>query len=113
MADQAAIIESKKRKLQELDDANGETYNVIQSHVKDFAMDTTGVRLHMLIELLKDKVGDEEFWLDFEIEFHEKVKEALEPMLAQVQARIQRSKLSVVKKPESKLLGADGRPLRG
>lgn len=111
MTDHEKILASKRAKVAELDDANGETYNTIRAAAPDFGMDTTGVRLHMLIERLKTTFADEEFWLDFEIEFHESVKEALEPVLQKVQTAKQRSKLSVVKKPPSKLLGADGRPL--
>jgi hypothetical protein len=114
MADQEKILASKRTKLQALDDANGETYDTIQRHVKDFAMDTTGVRLNGMIEAFKAAgIGDEEFWLDFEIEFHEKVKEALEPMLARVQQQTRRANLSVVKKAPGKILGPDGRPIGG
>lgn len=113
MTDHEKILASKRKKLEDLDNANGETFNAIQKAVPDFAMDSTSVRLNMLIEALKKSdLFDEEYWLDFEIDFHTQVKEALEPMLARVQQHLARSRLSVVKKPTNKLVDGQGRPLR-
>jgi len=114
MTDHEKVLASKRRKVEELDNANGETFNEIQKAVPDFAMDSTSVRLHMLFELLKKSdIFPEETWLDFELDFQGQVKEALEPMLARVQQKLARSKLSVVKKAPSRLVDGQGRPLRG
>lgn len=114
MTDHEKILASKRRRVEELDNANGETFNTIQKAVPDFAMDSTSVRLHMLFELLKGSdLFPEETWLDFEIDFQTQVKEALEPMLARVQQHMARSRLSVVKKAAPKLVDGQGRPLGG
>jgi hypothetical protein len=113
MTDRENIVNSKRVKMARLDDENGEVYKELQAHIKGFAMDTTGPRLNLLIaHLMAAGVMSEEQWLDFEIEFHEKVKAAMEKPLSELQTAKRRQGLAVVREPrKSGLVDRTGKPL--
>lgn len=114
MTDPHKVIDAKKRMLEELDNDNGEVFDEIQKHAPGFQMDTRGLRLELLIEFLKNTFGDEEAWLDFELQFHLKVKEALAGPLEQLQQTKRRQGLAIVKDPKkgSGLVDGHGRPIK-
>jgi hypothetical protein len=106
------ILESKRRRIEELDTENGEVYEELQKNLPGFVMQSGEVRFNMLIDAFKEAdLLPEEFWLDFEIAFQEKIKEALAGPLAQLQEARRRARLTVVKKAPGKLVDGQGRPL--
>lgn len=110
-------LDHKKKKASELEEGNERSYTEIQEIIPNFTMDTSDLRRELFMKYLVEwGIVSEEQMLDFDIAFHTEVEEALNGTWAQVraaQAAKSKKKLSVVKKPEAKLLGPDGRPIGG
>lgn len=104
-------LEIKTKRKAELEAGNERSYRELLEATRGrIQMDTSDMRRELLLEKLVEwGVVTEEQMLDFDIEFHEKVEQALNDGWAQVRES-QKPNLKVVKKP-GKLLGADGRPL--
>lgn len=104
-------IEHKRKKVAELEEGNQRAYMELREATNNrFSMDTSDMRRELFIEKLVEwGLVSEEQKLDFDIEFHSQVEEALVGAWQQFRAA-QTPKLQVVKKP-STLLDSKGRPL--
>ena len=111
MTDLETIIEAKKRRIFSIEAENDEVYDTIREAAKGFQMDTTGVRITLLINHLKKAgVMSEEQWVDYDLDLAMTVKEALAGPLAQLQDAQRHGKLSVPKQGP-RLVDGNGRPL--
>lgn len=110
-------LDHKKKKAEELEAGNERSYTEIRELIPNFTMDTSDLRRELFMKhLVEWGIVSEEQMLDFDIAFHTEVDEALNGAWAQVRAAKAskaQKKLSVVKKPEAKLLGPDGKPIGG
>lgn len=104
-------IEHKRKKAEELEAGNERSFQELREATHGrFGMDTSDLRREMMLDKLVEwGVVSEEQRLDFDIEFHTKVEEALSTAWTNFRAA-QKPNLSVVKKP-SKLVDGKGRPL--
>lgn len=110
-------LEHKQKKASELEAGNERSYTEIRELIPNFTMDTSDLRRELFMKKLVEwDIISEEQMADFDIAFHTEVEEALSGAWEQVRAAQdskKNKKLSVVKKPEAKLLGPDGRPIGG
>lgn len=108
-------IEHKRKKARELAEGNLRSYEELRKEVPQFAMDTSEHRQEMFMaHLMKWGIVTEDQVLDFEIEFHTSVEEALNGQwTAYREAReaAKKPQLAVVKERPKKLTDAQGRPL--
>lgn len=107
---QIEYLEARRAKLEK---SNNRSYNELRQKIgPEFTMDTGDMRRELFYKfLVKWGVVSEEQALEFEITFHEKVDAALEKQWAEVRKIEKGHALTVVKNPEKKLFGPDGRPL--
>lgn len=114
-------IEHKRKKAAQLEAGNERSFKELNKKLAEYGappqtMDVSGMRLEMLIDVLKGRPEFEEIMLDFEIACHEKIEKALDDHWTSLREAIKEFEkkqrgLSVVKKPDT-LLDANGRPLR-
>jgi hypothetical protein len=106
-------IEHMKKKIEELEAGNQRSYEELLKATQGRAtIDTSDFRRELLIEkLIEWGIVTEEQRLQFELEFHTKVEEAINNTWAKFREAQGRAKLSVVKKSAPKLLGPDGKAL--
>ncbi len=107
---QIEYLEVRRKKLE---DGNNRSYNELRQKLgPQFVMDTGDMRRELFFTfLVKWGVVNQEQALEFEIAFHEKVDASLEEAWAEVRKSDKGRALTVVKEPDKKLLGPDGRPL--
>jgi hypothetical protein len=110
MTDAEKVLQSKRDRLAALDKENGEVYAELQAGFQGFTMNTVGARQELLLDYLKESIWSEEQSIDFEIKFHERVKEAMKEPLEKLQEARRRQNFTVVKNPTS-LVDKNGRPL--
>lgn len=110
-------IDHKRRVAADLEAGNERSYEEIREATSGrFTMDTSDLRRELFFKKLVEwGIVTEEQMLDYDIEFHKQVEEALSDSWAKLrEAQAQpKKKLSVVQKPAPKLLGADGKPIGG
>ena len=114
-------IDWKRKKVAELEAGNDRSFDELNAKLAEYGappqtMDVASMRLELLIDVLKANPDFEEVMLDFEIECHTKISEALDKQWEKLREAIKEFEkkqrgLTVVKNPDT-LLGPDGRPLR-
>lgn len=104
-------IAHKQKKSDELEAGNERSYQELREATHGrFSMDTSDLRREMFMaKLVEWGLVTEEQMLDYNIEFHEKVDEALSGAWADFRAAT-KPKIALVQKP-SKLVDGHGRPL--
>lgn len=108
-------LEHKQKKAADMEAGNERSYGEIQEIIPTFTMDTSDLRRELFIKKMVEwGIVTEEQKLDFEIQFHAEVEEALNGTWEQVraaQAAKSKKKLTVVKSTAAKLLGPNGQPI--
>ncbi len=109
-------LEAKLNRAKDLTDGNARSYQELcQAAGRDLGMDTRDTRMASLVDALESSgVWTKEQRMDFEIDFLEKVEQALNNFwdeFRKAKAESERPKLAVVKQPPAKLVDGNGRPL--